>query len=256
MGLDGAARRHHESDSRDAAKRTRVHRSQSLRQPNGGARWSPLPNFVYRGLDNFFDNKQSPHNWRSNVSYVTGAHNMKFGYQGNYYIEETTDFANETQLTYTFNDALRSVANPNGTASVGYRIAPWQTSNRTTSHSFFAQDQWTVNRFTVQGAIRFDRAWSWFPADHNGAPQASLFNAAPITFPRSDGVQGWNDITPRMGVAWDVFGTGKTAVKVNLGKDLQAAVNQTQYVINNPALGRPQRSRRPPVPEQYESLLD
>jgi len=188
----------------------------------------PLAGFTYRGLDNFFDNKQSPHNWKANVSYVTGAHNIKVGYQGNYYIEETTDFANDSQLTYTFNNGAP--------VSFAFRIAPWQTSNRTTSHGLFAQDQWTLGNVTLQGAVRYDRAWSWFPAEHNGAPQPSRFNAAPITFPRSDGVTGYNDITTRIGAAWDVFGTGKTALKVNLGKYLQAATNQTQYTINNPAL--------------------
>ena len=33
----------------------------------------------------------------------------------------------------------------------------------------------------------------------------------------------YNDITPRWGVAWDVFGNGKTSVKWNMGKYLQAA---------------------------------
>jgi hypothetical protein len=197
----------------------------------------PVPNFTYRGLDNFFSNKQNPHNWRAVVSYVPGAHNIKVGYQGNYYIEETHDEANATQLVYTINDALVVPGtNPNGTSFVGYRIAPWETSNRTASHSFFVQDQFTMNRVTVQGAIRFDHASSWFPAEHNGAPEASRFNTAPISFGRVDGVQGWNDITTRWGAAWDVFGNGKTAVKGNIGKYLQAAVNQTQYTINNPAL--------------------
>jgi hypothetical protein len=196
----------------------------------------PVPNFTYRGLDNFFSNKQGPHNWRAVMSYVPGAHSMKFGYQGNYYIEETHDEANATQLTYAISDALLSAANPNGTSTVSYRIAPWETSNRTSSYAFFAQDQFTMKNVTVQGAIRYDHAWSWFPAEHNGAPQPSRFNAAPISFGRVDGVRGWNDITTRWGAAWDVFGNGKTAVKGNIGKYLQAAVNQTQYTINNPAL--------------------
>ena len=33
----------------------------------------------------------------------------------------------------------------------------------------------------------------------------------------------YDDITPRWGVAWDVFGNGKTSVKWNMGKYLQAA---------------------------------
>jgi hypothetical protein len=93
-----------------------------------------------------------------------------------------------------------------------------------------------MGRATVQGAVRFDHAWSWFPSSHNGAPQAGPFNPSPIRFPETKGVTGYNDITPRVGLAYDVFGNGKTALKVNVGKYLQAATNQTQYVINNPAL--------------------
>jgi hypothetical protein len=37
-----------------------------------------------------------------------------------------------------------------------------------------------------------------------------------------DGVS-YNDFTPRWGLAWDVFGNGKTSVKWNMGKYLQAA---------------------------------
>ena len=197
----------------------------------------PVPNFTYRGLDNFFDNRQSPTTWRAAASYVTGAHSLKFGYQGAYYIEETEDFANATGLTYTFTNG-----NP---VSFGWRIAPWQTSNRTSFYALYAQDQWTFGRATIQGALRYDHAWSWFPEDHNGAPQVGLFNPNPITFPRADGVRGYNDITPRVGLAYDVFGSGKTSLKVNIGKYLQAAVNQTQYVINNPALdGRNGRQAR------------
>ena len=53
------------------------------------AAFVPFVGYTYRGLDNFFDNKQSPNNWKARLSYVTGAHNMKFGYQGSYHIEDT-----------------------------------------------------------------------------------------------------------------------------------------------------------------------
>jgi hypothetical protein len=187
-----------------------------------------IPNFVYRGLDNFFDNNYRTTSWRASASYVTGAHSLKVGYQGGHYIDNTEDFADSTGLTYTFTNGAP--------VSFGWRIAPWQTSSRTQFYALYAQDQWTMGRMTVQGAVRFDHAWSGFPSDHNGAPQAGPFNPAPITFPDTEGVRGYNDITPRAGLAYDVFGNGRTALKVNIGKYLQASVNQTQYVIANPAL--------------------
>ena len=85
------------------------------------------------------------------------------------------------------------------------------------------------------GRARYDRAWSFTPAEHNGTELTSQFNAAPITFPRTPGVDAFNDITPRFGVAYDVFGNGKTALKFNLGHYLDAATNDSEYTSNSPA---------------------
>lgn len=50
----------------------------------------------------------------------------------------------------------------------------------------------------------------------------------------TDGVS-YNDLTPRWGVAWDVFGNGKTSVKWNMGKYLPPAGFGGVYTDNNPA---------------------
>ena len=48
-------------------------------------------------------------------------------------------------------------------------------------------------------------------------------------------MRGYNDITPRLGLAYDLFGNGKTALKVNFGKYLEAATSDVIYSSNNPA---------------------
>jgi hypothetical protein len=193
-----------------------------------------LANFSYRGLFDplgfaYADNDANPNTWRMTASYVTGAHNMKFGYQGSYQKSLQARVANTTQLRYTFNNGV-----PN---AVSYYLAPrWEQNDRTESQSLFAQDSWTIGRVSLQGAVRYDRAWSWAPADHNGTSETSRFNPQPISFPETVSVAGYNDIVPRMGVAYDAFGNGKTAIKVNLGKYLQAATNDENYWANNPAM--------------------
>jgi len=191
------------------------------------------PNLTYRGIFDpldfaYNDNEATPYTWRGTMSYVTGAHNMKVGYQGAYFISHAGRVANDTQMRYTFNNGVP--------ISVSYYLAPrWDQHDRTSTLAFFAQDQWTLGRLTLQGALRYDRAESWAPAEGNGTTQTSRFNLQTYSFDRTTSVRGYNDITPRVGLAYDLFGTGKTAVKVNLGKYVQAATADVIYTANNPA---------------------
>jgi hypothetical protein len=162
------------------------------------------------------------------MAYVSGAHNVKIGYQGSYQRSLQARNANTTLLRYTMNNRVLN--------GVGYTLATrWEQNDRTATTALYVQDQWTRGRFTLQGAVRYDRASSFSPAEGNGTTEISRFNPAPITFPRTVSVAGYNDITTRWGGAWDVFGTGKTALKVNFGKYLQNATNDENYTANNPA---------------------
>jgi hypothetical protein len=100
--------------------------------------------------------------------------------------------------------------------------ARYHTDSRTRYDAFYAQDQWTRGRITVQGAVRYDHAWSYYPRQQIGPTN---FLPTAIVFEPSKGVIGYHDIDPRFGVAYDVFGNGKTALKFNTGRYLEAAVN-------------------------------
>jgi hypothetical protein len=63
--------------------------------------------------------------------------------------------------------------------------------------------------------MRYDHFASSFPEQTIGP--APLVPNRNFTLPQTDGIS-WHDISPRLGVAYDVFGTGKTAFKGSLGK--------------------------------------
>ncbi len=172
---------------------------------------------------------------------------MKAGYAAGYQVFD--QFGNFAQhgLQYQFGfDAATGQVVPN---QITQRITPWQQANRTRYDAFYIQDQWTHNRLTLQGALRYEHAWSFFPEGMNGLLADSVFGGPAFTLPEAKGVTGYNDIAPRMGLAYDVFGDGKTAVKVNLSKYLPGGgqrrrLHQRQQGVDVRADGQPRLERR------------
>jgi hypothetical protein len=189
--------------------------------------FAPRNNVGYRALGNYLYANARNNNIRASGTYVTGAHSMKVGYQGAIQLSDETTRTNPNLTTYRFQ---RGVPN-----QFTVRLPNWSEAGRTVQHSMYAQDQWTLKRLTLQGAVRYDHAYSWSPTEGNGTTTTSPFNAQPITFDRTVSVRGYDDITVRTGVAYDLFGTGKTALKMNLGKYVDAATNDSNYTVNNPA---------------------
>ena len=130
------------------------------------------------------------------------------------------------QLSYTFNNGAP--------IQLSTRVGPTRVSDRLRYGAFYVQDSWTRGRVTAQGALRFEMASSWAPEGENGVLEAHQFGSANI-FPRTDGVKGYRDLTPRGGVVYDLFGNGKTAVRMNVGQYLQGVFSGEAYTIKNPA---------------------
>jgi hypothetical protein len=167
---------------------------------------------VYRAQNSWNADWIGAHTWNAAASFITGAHNMKFGYNGAYHVDNRS--SGGSPVSYRVNNTV-----PN---QITQTIRDYRTFSRVPYISFYAQDTWTRNRLTLSGGIRYDNSWSTYPEQSIGG---SFFLPQVTTFPETRGVEGYRDISPRMGAVYDLFGTGKTAVKFSAGRYLEAAVN-------------------------------
>ena len=168
---------------------------------------------------------------RASVSYVPGAHSMKFGYQGNI-SHPSQEYHNFTPfIQYRFNNGI-----PNQLNQTAVYPGTVKFQRNILMTSFYAQDTYTRDRLTLQGGIRYDGIGTGYPDTGAGGPDYQLMPTR-IFYPAgtTDEIH-WKDVTPRVGAAYDLFGNGRTAVKVNVGKYLTALTASNSDLDLNPLI--------------------
>jgi hypothetical protein len=162
-----------------------------------------IPGLTYR-QQTWASNFLRPLQQRGSVSYVTGSHTAKFGYQHTSNYLHDTD-RNPNPLAYRFN---------NGVPNQLTLSDPVSREAQVNNHSIYAQDSWKIGNLTAQGGIRYDTMKATFPEQSRGftpyVPNGYLI--PPFEGPRL------HDITPRMAASYDLRGDGRTALKVTLGQ--------------------------------------
>jgi hypothetical protein len=153
----------------------------------------------------FFDDENKTPTVKGSVSYVTGTHALKIG--------ASLRYASAAQLYDVYQDLTFTTLNGRPT-SVSYQATPYYPKANETALGVFAQDQWTMKRVTVNAGLRFDYYTQGYPDIHL---PATRWVAADRDFPAATLVR-WKDLSPRFGVAYDLFGNGKTAVKASLSR--------------------------------------
>jgi hypothetical protein len=150
--------------------------------------------------------------YRAAMSYITGSHAFKVGFNNAYGHHENTTYSSPASpLVYNF-----TAGAPTG---ITYRLTP-RTVKVNVDHDagLFVQDKWTTGRWTLAGALRWDSFANSFP--EQGITGTYFGRNLNVTFPDQKNLS-WNDITPRLSATYDVFGNGKTAWKVTLNKYLE-----------------------------------
>ena len=147
--------------------------------------------------------------FRFATSYITGSHSFKVGVNWGSPRQTQWIYNIDSPMSFRFNNGV-----PNQLTLVA---SPYQRDTNSYDHGAFVQDKWTVGRLTVNGGLRYDYFHVSFPANTIGPGE--FVPTRNLSLPAASGVR-WHDIQPRAGAVYDLFGSGKTAVKVSLNKYL------------------------------------
>src|SRR5215510_6743022 len=149
---------------------------------------------------------QTVNNHRASMSYVTGSHNVKVGYG---WVEQYTSFSQVNDGDWTTYTTLRGLP---------FQATFWGSANSTDEANptlgIFAQDRWTVDRLTVNAGIRWDYIKASYP---DQSRPTNVWVREPFLIEGMN-VVTWKDFQPRLGVAYDLRGDGKTALKFSAGR--------------------------------------
>ena len=165
------------------------------------------------------DSLQSNQNF--SLSYTPSGHLFKVGFTTMQGIQEK-DSRIADSMTYTFRDRVPQ--------SVTLWATPYSWKTRVDYLSLFAEDQWTLDRLTVNLGLRYDGLRGSVPAQE--LPAGPFVPAR--SFEAIEDTPDFHDLNPRVGAAFDLFGNGKTAVKGSVARTVifQAPGGLTQ--ANNP----------------------
>ena len=167
-------------------------------------------------------NFSATRNMRAALNYVTGSHQMKFGatmVSGERIVRNWMT-ASDTELIFSNGKpiAIRRYSTPYA-----------EKENLDADLGVFAQDTWRLNRLTVNAGLRFDYMKQSVPAQD--APAGTWVGAR--QWGEISNVPNWKDFNPRLGLVYDVFGNGKTALKATLNR--YVAQSATAFAaLNNP----------------------
>jgi hypothetical protein len=145
------------------------------------------------------------------MSYITGEHVFKTGFLLRYFhTGEASRNTDPNQINqgrdYTFRNGVPT--------NVRIWAVPYAWEEDGRDLSFFVQDQWTLAQTTLNLGVRYNDTATSLPEVH----LAPGFFVGARVLPAVKHQPHWKNLNPRVGLAYDLFGAGKTALKASLGR--------------------------------------
>jgi Carboxypeptidase regulatory-like domain len=169
---------------------------------------------------NFSKNFTSLRSYRSSLTYVTGSHALKTGM--------TLQEGPAVTDVWTNKDTFLTVRDGRP-FQVSVRATPYTTRERLVADlGLYAQDTWTLKRLTINAGLRWDYLNN--KVETQDTPGGTWIG--PRHFDALSDVPKFNDLSPRLGVAYDLFGDGKTALKATLSRYVQTSTVGFARLLN------------------------
>jgi hypothetical protein len=168
------------------------------------------------------------------LSYLRGKHSFKFGgeFRRFYFDPFNADIG-----SLSFQDVNGFAA---GTPN-SFGISPGNNPSRiqTGELGFFGQDSWrALSRLTLELGVRYD--WNQTPTEAKNRFVNFIASTGSLAVSPTPYQQNNANFEPRVGLAYDVFGTGKTVVRSGFGILVdQPVAGLVSGLTNNPPLGNP-----------------
>jgi carboxypeptidase family protein len=169
-------------------------------------------NTMFRSLSNLLNVEPAGHSngrairYSSTLTYVTGSHAAKLGFRL---------MRGREWFSWEINGSRGYTLRSGSPQSITQYASPirWQ-NNVAADLGLFVQDQWTMKRLTLTGGLRYDY--------YDGGAEEMALGAGPYVgarnFAGTTHSPRWKDLSPRIGVAYDLFGDSKTALKASIGR--------------------------------------
>ena len=152
------------------------------------------------------------HTFSGTASYVTGSHAFKTGFQlgkgGNIQQRQTNGGI----------DLVQEYSNLVPVSVVVSNTPVFTEEKIKYDLGIFVQDSWAFKRLTVNPGLRIELFNTYVATQ--AAPAGRFVPAR--EFNKIENLPDWKDWAPRLGAVYDLFGDGRTALKMHVGKYMRA----------------------------------